>query len=160
MACSLLLFGPLVLSDLQHTRLPCPSLFPRVCSNSCSLGWWYLPTISSSVVPFSYCLQSFPASGSFSSNSVLPIRWPKYWSFSLSPSNEYSGLIFFMIDWFDLLAVRGTLKSLVQHRSSKGSILQHSSLFCCPAITSVHDYWKNHSFDYKDLYWQSNISAF
>ena len=65
----------------------------------------------------------------FSNESVLRIRWPKYWSFSISPSNEYSGLISFRMDWFDLLAVQGTLKSLVQHHSLKASILQHSSFF-------------------------------
>ena len=65
----------------------------------------------------------------FSNESVLPIRWPKYWSFSISPSNEYSGLISFRMDWLDLLAVQGTLKSLLQHHSSKASILQHSAFF-------------------------------
>ena len=87
--------------------------------------------LSSSVFPFFSCLQSFPASGSFSSKLALHIRWPKYWSFilSLSPSNEYSGLISFRMDWFDLLAVQGTLKSLPQHHSPKPSILQHSAFF-------------------------------
>ena len=91
---------------LQHARLPCPSATPGVCSNSCSLNWWCSPTISSSVVPFSF-LQSFPAIRVFSKESVLCIRWPKYWSFSFStsPSNEYSWLISFRIGWFDLLAV-------------------------------------------------------
>ena len=83
--------------------------------------------ISSSVVPFS----SFPGIRVFSSESVLHIRWPKYWSFSLgiSPSNEYSGLISFRVDWLDLLAVQGTLKNLLQHHSSKASILWHSAFF-------------------------------
>ena len=94
----------------------------------------------------------------FSSESVLRIRWPKYWSFSfnISPSNEYSGLISFRIDWFDLLAVQGTLKSLLQHHSSKASILQCSAFFS-PILTYVHDYWKNHSFDCMDLCWQSDV---
>ena len=72
----------------------------------------------------------FPSIRVFSNESALRIRWPKYWSFSfsISPSNEYSGLIFFRIDWFDLLAVQGTLKSLLQHHNSKASILQHSAL--------------------------------
>ena len=143
---------------LQHTRLPCPSPISRACLNSYALTRWYHPTISSSVIPFSSCLQSFPESGPFQISqffasggqsigvsalaSVLPmnillgltgwislqskglsrvfsnesdhhIRWPKYWSFSfsISPSNEYSGLISFRIDCFDLLAVQGTLKS-------------------------------------------------
>ena len=88
--------------------------------------------MSSSVTPFSSYLQSFPGSGSFpTSRSALHIKWSKYWSFSssISPSNEYSGLISFRIDWFDLFAVQGTLKSLLQHHSSKASILWHSSLF-------------------------------
>ena len=86
---------------------------------------------------------SFPSIRIFSNVSVLHIRWPKYWSFcfSISPSDEYSGLISFRMHWLDLLAVEGTLKSLLQHHSSKVSILRHS------ALTSIHDYWKNHSFD-------------
>ena len=78
----------------------------------------------------------------FPNESALHIRCPKYWSFSCSnsPSNEYSGLISFRIDWFDLLAVQGTLKSLLQYHSSKASILQHSAFFYGPALTSVHDY--------------------
>ena len=93
---------------LQHDRPPCPSPTPRVCSNSCPSSWWCHPTISSFVIPFTSCLQSFPASGSFSNESALRIRWPKYWSFSfnISPSNECSGLISFRMDWFDLLAVQ------------------------------------------------------
>ena len=112
--------------ELQHARLPCPSPTFGACSNSCPSSQWCHPTISSSVVPFSSCLQFFPASGSF-----LCIRWPKYpsFSFNISPSNEYSGLISFRIDWFDLLEVQGTLKSLLQHYSSKSSILQHSAFF-------------------------------
>ena len=108
--------------ELQHARLPCPSLSPRVWSNSCH------PTISSSVTPFSSCLQSFPASGSF---SVSQLFTSKYWSFSfsISPSNEYSRLISFRIDLFDFLAVQGTLKTLLQHHSLKTSILWHSAFF-------------------------------
>ena len=115
---------------LQHARLPCPSPTPRACWNSCPWTWWCHPTILSSVVPFSSCLQSFLASGAFQM-SVLCIRWPKYWSFSfsISPSNEYSGLISFGMDWLDLLAGQGTLKSLLQHHSSKASILQCSAFF-------------------------------
>ena len=116
---------------LQDTRFPCPSPSPRVCWNSCPLSQWYYPTISSSVIYLFSWLQSLPASGPFQIESVLPIRWPKYWSFSfsISPSNEYSGLISFRIDWFDLPAVQGTLKSLLQHHSSKASSLQHSAFF-------------------------------
>ena len=91
----------------------------------------------------------FPSIRVFSDESVLHIRWPKYWSlsFSISLSNEYSGLISFRMDWLDLLAVQGSLKNLLQHHSSKASIFQHSAFFYSPALTSIHDYWKNHSFD-------------
>ena len=84
----------------------------------------------------------------FSNESVLRIRWVKYWSFSfsISPSNDYPGLISFGIDWFDLLAVQRTLESLLQHHSSKASILWLSFLYS-PTFTSIHDCWKNHSFD-------------
>ena len=104
--------------------------------------------------PLFFLPSIFPSIRIFSNESVLHIRWPKYWSFSLSisPSKEYSGLISFRTDWLDLLAVQGTLKSLLQHHSSKASIL-------CPTLTSIHDHWKNHSLD-QDLCWQSNISAF
>ena len=92
----------------------------------------------------------FPSIRVFSNESVLHIRWPKYWSFSFSfsfsPSNEYSGLISFRIDWLDLLAVQETLKSLLQHHSSKVSILRCSAFFMVQLI-SIRDYWKNHSFD-------------
>ena len=117
--------GSLRPHGLQYTRPPCPSLTPKVYLNSCPLSKWCHPTISSSVVPFSSCLQS-PSIRGFSNESVLHIRWPKYWTFSfnISPSNEYSGLISFRVDWLDLLAVQGTLKSLLQHHSSKASILQ------------------------------------
>ena len=215
--------------ELQLTSLPCPSLSPGVCSNSCSLSQWCHPTISSSVSPFPSCPQSSPASG-----SALHIRWPKCWSFTfnISPSNEYSGSISFRIDWFDLLVVQGILKSLLQHQDLKASILWCSVFFMedslettlmlgkiegrkrgqqrirwldgitdlmdmslsklqellmdkedwCPAVhgvtksltwlsdwteflyrpalTSIHDYWKNHSFDYVDLRQQSDVCAF
>ena len=88
-----------------------------------------MPSISSSVIPFSSCPQFFPASGSFPNESALHIRWPKYFSFSISPSNEYTGLISFKMDWLDLLAVQGTLKSLLQYHSSKASILRCSAFF-------------------------------
>ena len=97
----------------------------RVYSNSCPFSWWCHPTISSSVIPF------FPIFRVLSNESVLHMRWPKYWSFSFSIglSNEYSGLISFRIDWLDLLAVQGTLKSFLQHHSFKNSILQCSAFF-------------------------------
>ena len=129
-------FSHLVSSDslqlhrLQHTRLPCPSPTLGVYSNSHPSSRWCQPTISSSVVRFSSHLQSFPASV-FSTESVLHIRWSEYWSFNvnISTSNECSGLISFRMDWLHLLAVQGALKSFLQHRNSKASILQHSAFF-------------------------------
>ena len=110
------------LHGLQHTRLPCPSLSPRVCSDSCQLSQWCYLTISSSAALFSFCLQSFLASQTF----------PKNWLFAsggqsigASASASVLPVISFRIDWFDLLAVQGTLKSLLQHHSSKASILWH-----------------------------------
>ena len=107
-------------------------------------------------IPFSSSLQSFPASGSFSNESVLHIRWPKYWSFSfsISPSNEYSGLISFRMDWLDLLAIQGTCPTpqesspTPQFRSMNSSVL---SSFYGSTLTSIHDYWKNNNFGYMDL---------
>ena len=103
----------------------------------------------------------FPSIRVFSNESALHIRWQKYWSFSfsISPSNEYSGLNFFRINWFDLLAVQGTLKSLLQHHSSKASILRHSA-FCMVKLLHLNEYWKSHSFDYMNHWWQSDVSAF
>ena len=95
----------------------------------------------------------FPSIRVFSNEPALCIRWSKYCSFSLSPSNEYSGFISHRTDWFDLLAVQGTLKNLLQHYSLKASILQHSSLLYGPTLTFIHDYWKSHSFDYMHLCW-------
>ena len=144
--------------ELQHSRPPCPSPTPGVYSNSCPLSWWCHLTISSSIVPFSSHLQSFPASGSFQM-SVLHIRWLKYWSFSfnISPSNasnEHRGLISVRMDWLDLLAVQGTLRNLLQHHSSKASILQRSAFFTVQlSFTSIHDHRKNHSFDETDRCW-------
>ena len=105
-----------------------PSLSPGACSNSCPLSWWWHPAISS-CHPLLLPPSIFPSIRVFSNESVLHIRWPKYWSFSfsLSPSSEYSGLISFRIDWFDLLAVQETLKSILQHHSLKASILQCSA---------------------------------
>ena len=191
-------FSPYVVFDslwphgLQHTRLLCPSLSPGGCSDSCPMSWWCHPTISFSVIPFSSCLQSFPASGSFPMSQLFASGDPMYWSFSFitSLSNEYSGLISFRIDWFDL-AVQG-LSSLFQHYNLKASILLHSAFFMVQlspsymttgktialprwrsprdsqesfptpqseginssalnllygsTLTSIHDYWKNHSF--------------
>ena len=113
---------------LQHARLPCPWPTPGGYSDSCPSSRWCHPTISSSVIPFSSHLQSFPALGSFPVSQFFASGGQsiKSFSFSISPSNEYSGLISFRIDWFDLLAVHETLKSHLQHHSSRASILQCS----------------------------------
>ena len=164
-ASAMLLFSSSVVFDslrpggLQHARLPCPPLSPGVCSDSCPLSWWWHPTISSSDAPLSSCLQSFQHQGLFQWAGSLH-QVAKYWSFSFILSNVYSGLISFRIDWFNLLAVWGTLRSLLQHHSSKASILQCSAFFMFQLYTSIHDYWKNHSFGYTDLWWQSDASAF
>ena len=118
---------------LQHAILPCPSSTPGACSNTCPLSQWCHPTTSSSVVPFSSCLLNLSQHQGFS-QWVSGIRWPKYWSFSfsISPSNDYSGLSSFRMDWLDLLTVQETLKSLLQHHSSKASILWCSAFLMVP----------------------------
>ena len=108
---------------LQHARPPCPSPTPGVYSNSCPLSWWCHPTISSSVIPFS-CLQSFPALGYFLISRLFSLGGQR-----TGISASASVLSSFKIDWLDLLAVQVTLKSLLQHHSSKASILQHSAFF-------------------------------
>ena len=116
--------------ESQHARPPCPSPTPRVYSNSCPSSRWCHPAISSSVVPFSSCPQSLPASGSFPMSQLFAWGGQSIgFSFSISPSNEHPGLISFRMDWLDLLAVQGTLESLLQHHSSKASILWHSAFF-------------------------------
>ena len=128
----LLLFNHSVVSDSlwphgpQHTRIPSASLSPRACPNSCPLNQCCHPTISSSH-PLLFLPSIFPSIRVFSNESALPIRRPKYWSFSISSSNEYSGLISFTNDCFDVLALQGILKSLLQHHSSKASFLQCSA---------------------------------
>ena len=131
---------------LQHARLTYLSPSPGACSNSCFV----------SVMPSNYLIlcrpllpSVFPSIRVFSSESALCIRGPKYWSFSfsISPSNEYSGLISFRMDWFDLLAVQGTLKAFAptpQFKSINSLVL---SFLYDLTLTSIHDYWKNHSFD-------------
>ena len=111
--------------------------------------------------PLLLLLSIFPNIRVFSSESAICIRWPKYWnfSFSITPSNEYSMLISFRMDWFDFLAVQGTLKVLLKHQSSKPSILRHSAFFMV-RLTSVRDYWKDHSLDYMDLCQQIDVFAF
>ena len=124
---------------LQHSRPPCPSPTPGVYSNSCPIE---LVMPSNHLIlhhPLLLLPSIFSSNRVFSNESVLCIRWPKYWSFSfsISPSSEFSGLIFFSINWFDLLAIQGILKSLLQHHSSKASILLHSAFFI---VQLLHSY--------------------
>ena len=132
---------------LQHARPPYPSPTPAVYSNSCPLSPWCYPTISSSVIPFSSCPQSFPESGFFKWVSCLH-QVAKYWSFSfnISHSNEHLGLIPFRMDWLDLLAVEGTLESSPTPQFKNINSLALSFLYS-PILTSIPDYWKNHGFD-------------
>ena len=140
----------LVVSDslwshgLQHARPLCPSPSPGVCSNSCPLSWWCHPTISSSDDLSSFCLQSFWASG-----SALHIRWPKYWSFSISTSTEYSRLISFRIDWFGLLAVRG-----ISGVFSRTTVWKHQFFVILPSLQPIShnicNHCEDHSHDYMD----------
>ena len=148
---------------LQHARLPCPSLSPGVYSDSCPLK---------SVMPSNHHIlchpllllpSIFPSLRVFPNKSALHIRWPEYWSFSfsISSSNAFSGLISFRIDCFDFLAVQGTRESLLQHHNSKTSISSLVlSLLYGPTLTSVCDNGKNHSFDYTDLCKHSNAFVF
>ena len=114
---------------------------------------WCHPTVSSSVIPFSACLKSFPASGSFPVSHLFTSGGQNIGASAsaLVLPNEYLGLISFRIDWFDLLTVQETLKSLLQHHNLKCISSLALSLLYCPALTSIHDYWKNHSLDYRDL---------
>ena len=157
-----LLFSHSVVSNslwhhgLHHSRLPCPSPSVRVFSNS-HVHW------VDDAIQLSHPLSSplllpsvFPSIRVFSNETPLHIRWPKYWSvcFRVSPFSEYSGLISLRIAWLNLLDVQGTLESLLQLHSSKASILRCSAFFIVQ-LTSIHDYWKNHNFDYTDLCPQS-----
>ena len=144
---------------LQHTRLPCLSPTPGAYSNSCPLSRWWHPTISSSVVPFSSHLQSFLAPGSFPMSQFFASGGQSIGvsaSISVLPMN-IQGWLPLWLDWFDLLAVQGTLKRLLQHHSSKASVLQCSAFLM---VQLSHNYQKNHSFDYTDLHRQSDVSAF
>ena len=133
----------------QHARPPCPSPTPRVYSNSCPIELVLPPNHLILHCPLLLLPSIFPSIRVFPKEAVLRIRYPKYWSFSfsISLSNEYSGLIFFRIDWLEILAVQGTLKSLLQHHSSKAAIFQHWAFF---TVQLSHPYMttgKNHSFD-------------
>ena len=145
----------------QHTRPPCPSTTPGAYSSSHSLSWWCHPTISSSVVPFSPCLQSFPTSGSFQMSQPLASGGQ-----SIGVSASASVLSMNIKDWFSL-----GLTGLILHSKGLSRVFSNATVqkhqffsaqlsFIVQLFTSIHDYWKNHSYDYTDLCWQSNVSAF
>ena len=151
---SLLLFSCSVLSNssqphgLEHARLPCPLPTPGVYSNPCPLS---LVMPSNHLIlchPLLLLPSIFPSSMVFTNESALRIRWPKDWSFSfnINPSNEHSGLISFRMDWLDLLAVQGSIASspTIHFKSINSSVL---SFLYSSTLTSIHDYWRNHSFD-------------
>ena len=155
------LFDSLRPYELQETGIPCPSLSPRVCSNS-------RPLSSDTIQPLILCCSLllmpsvFPRIKVISNESALCIRWPKYWSFSfsISPSSEHPGLISFRFDWFlSPCSPRDPQESspASQFKSINSSGL---SFLNGPTLTSIHDYWKYHSFDYLDLCRQSDVSAF
>ena len=166
------IMSPVVFQSLSHVQL-FATLWTaaRQVPLSFAISWCLLKFILiESVIPSNHFIlccpllflpSIFPNIKVFANESALCISWPKYCSasFSISPSNECSGLISFRIDCFDLLAIQGTLKSLLQHQSSKASILlwkKALSFLYDPALTSIHDYWKNHSFNYMDLCGQNN----
>ena len=130
--------------ELQHARPPCPSPIPRVYPNSCPSSRWCHPTISSSVVPFSSCPQSFPTSGPFPMSQLSTSGGQ---SIGVSASASVLPMISFRMDWLDLLGVQGTLKSLLQHHSSKASILRHSAFFTVQLSYPYMTHWKNHRLD-------------
>ena len=141
------MFDSLWPHGLQHTRPPCPSPTPRVYSNSCPLSRWCYPTISSSDVPFSSYLRSFPASRSFQMSQFFASGVQSIGasgSASVVPMNISDSLISFRMDWLDLLAVQGTPKSLLQHPQFKSINFSALCFLYSPTLTSIHDYWKNH----------------
>ena len=151
----LTLYNPMGSSMSGFPVLHC---LPEFAQTHCPSSQWCHPIISSSVIPFSSCPQSLPASESFPMGHFLASggHWELQlqhqvtngsFSFSISPSNEYSELICFRIDWWDLCAVQGTLKSLLSTPQFKSINSLVFSFLCSPTLTSIHDYWKNHSFD-------------
>ena len=160
-----MIFSTLVCPHIQFSSVaqPCPTVCdPTTRSTSGIAVHHQLPEFTKpmsieSMMPSNHLIlcrsllllpSIFPSIRVFSNESAL-IRWPEYWSFilNISPSSEHPGLISFRMDWLDLLAVQGTLKSILQHHSSKASILPRSAFFYSPTVTSIHDHWKNHSLD-------------
>ena len=153
-----LLFSHLVMSD---------SLWSAVLHCLLKLAQTHVHWVGAAVLPSHPLSPPSPPAFSlssirvFSNELTLGIRWPKYWnfSFSISPSNEYSGFYFFRIDWFDLFAFQVIQESPIARHFKSVNSLEFSLLYG-PTLTSLHDYWKNYSFDYMDLCWQSDVSAF
>ena len=141
---------------LQHAKLPCPSLSPAICSNLCPLSQWCYLTISSSATPLLLLSSVFASIRVFSSELVVCIRWPKHWSFSfsVSPSNEYSGLISFKIDWFDRLAIKRLLISsttIQKHQFFSAQLSLWSNSHNSTRVLEKTQLW---------LYGQSDVSVF
>ena len=146
---------------LQHIMLPCPSLSPRVCSNSCPLSWGCHPTIASSVLPFSPCLQSYPGSGSFPMSQVLISDGPSIEALASASVLPMNIRVDFPWEWL----IWSPCCPRDSQESSpavwfKGIIFSALSLLYGPTLTSIPDYRENHSFDYMDFCWQNNVSAF
>ena len=143
---------------LQNARLPCPSPSPGACSNLCPLSWWCHPTLLSSIILFSSCLQTFPALRSFlmswlfaSGGQVLELQHQSFqWCFRTD----------FLKDWLVWSPCSPSNSQILQHHSSKSISSLVLSLLYVPALPSIHDYWKNHSFDYTEVCQQSDVSAF
>ena len=163
----LFFFYSFVVKSLSHVQLfATPWTAACQASLSFTLSQNLLKLMSiASVIPSNHLIlcrpllllpSIFPSIRVFSNESALHIRWPKCWNFSISPSSEYSGVISFRTDWFDLLAVQATLKSLLQHYNSKALILWYLH---GPTLLSIREYWKNHIFDYTELCLQSDIFA-
>ena len=158
--CWSVVFDPLQTRVLQHTRFPCPSLSSRACSNSCSSSQWCHPTTSSSVIPFS-CLQSFSASGSFPVSQLFTSCGQSIGaSGSASVLPMKSWLISLKIDWFDQVAVQGTLKNLIQPHNLKASILWCSAIFMVQLSYPYMTIEKNHICDFVDFCRQSDVCGF
>ena len=153
------MFDSLRPHGLQHTRLSWTPLSLRICSDSCPLNQWcYLTILSSAHTPVLLLPSIFPNIRVSSNKSALHFRWPKYWSFSfgISPSNEYSGLISFRIDWFDPCCPKDSQESSPASQCKRISSLVLGLLYG-PTLTPIHDYRKNHSLDYMDLCHQSDV---
>ena len=149
---------------LQRARLPCPSPTPGACLNSCPLSSWCHPTISSSVVPFSFCLQSFPASGSFQMSQFFTSGGQSIGvsaSASVLKMNIQNWFLLGLTDWMSLQP-KGLSRVFSNTTVQKHQFFSRPvfGFLYSPALTSIHNYWKNHSFDETDLCWQSNVSAF